>query len=89
MTSSITALAYRFYVYQRERFPLVALVPSLIPAVLSSGVVVLSHPTLLQGAIALLGSVLYLLHIRIIDEHRDFTHDNEHHAKRPTQAVVI
>ncbi len=38
---------------------------------------------------ALVASIAYLLHIRIIDEHRDFDHDNVHHATRPVQAGTI
>lgn len=78
-----------FYAYQKERFPLGALVPSLIPAVLSSGAIVMTHPSAFQSVLALLGSVLYLLHIRVIDEHRDFIHDNHHHQDRPIQSGII
>lgn len=89
MTTQIGTIIKKFNSYQKERFPLAVLVPSLIPAILSSGVVASSHPTILQICIALASSVAYLLHIRIIDEHRDFAHDNTHHSARPIQAGVI
>jgi 4-hydroxybenzoate polyprenyltransferase len=81
--------ATSFYIYQRGRFPLVILSLSLIPVTLSSGVVASGHPKLLQMVAALIASVAYLLLIRIIDEHRDFSHDNLHHNTRPVQVGVI
>ncbi len=79
----------KFYVYQKERFPVVVLVLSLFPAILSSSAVTSSHPTILNICVIILASVVYLLHIRIIDEHRDFHHDNIHHSTRPIQKGVI
>jgi hypothetical protein len=79
----------KFYIYQKERFPLAVLALSLFPAILSSGAVMTTHPTLFQMSLALVASVAYLLHIRIIDEHRDFIHDNVHHATRPIQIGII
>ena len=89
MTARIATTIKKFNAYQRERFPLVVLILSLIPAVLSSGIVVSLHPTIFQTCSALAASVAYLLHIRIIDEHRDFGHDNAHHVTRPIQTGVI
>ncbi|MDP3697022.1 MAG: hypothetical protein Q8R55_03235 [Candidatus Taylorbacteria bacterium] len=62
---------------------------SLFPAVLSSGVMVSANPTILQGSLALITSLAYLLHIRVIDEYRDFGHDNVHHTTRPVQSGII
>jgi hypothetical protein len=62
---------------------------SLFPAILSSGAVLVAHPPILRAAMALIASILYLLHIRVIDEHRDFHHDNTHHTHRPVQTGVI
>jgi len=81
--------AKKFNAYQRDRFPLIILVLSLIPAILSSGAIMSAHSTILQMSYALIASVAYLLHIRIIDEHRDFGHDNVHHTERPVQIGVI
>ena len=87
-TQSITILN-RFYSYQKERFPMIILTLSLFPAILSSGVVVSSHPSILKALMALIASVAYLLHIRVIDEHRDFGHDSTHHVTRPIQTGLI
>ncbi len=81
--------AERFYRYQQERFPIVVLIFSLFPAVLSSGAILTENLTALPVALALIGSLAYLLHIRVIDEYRDFTHDTLHHATRPVQSGVI
>lgn len=78
----------RFYFYQKERFPVAVLVVSLFPAILSSGAVVGTH-AVLNAVMAVLASLAYLLHIRIIDEHRDFHHDNIHHTNRPVQVGLI
>jgi len=89
MIKKTLTVARRFNTYQRERFPIIILSISLLPAILSSAVVVSTHPTILGGVTALLASVAYLLHIRVIDEHRDFEHDNLHHANRPVQINTI
>ncbi len=89
MIQNILAIIKRFDSYQRERFPIIVLIFSLLPAVLSSGVIISSHPTIFQGILALIASIAYLLHIRVIDEHRDFEHDNKHHKVRPIQNGTI
>jgi len=89
MIKKTLTIAKKFNSYQQERFPIIVLALSLFPAVLSSGVVISTNTTIVQGAIALIASLAYLLHIRIIDEHRDFGHDNQHHVTRPIQAGVI
>jgi hypothetical protein len=38
---------------------------------------------------ALLISLLYLLHIRILDDRRDFKHDSLYHRERPVQKGII
>lgn len=89
MIKKTLTLSKKFHSYQRERFPIIVLTLSLFPAVLSSGVIVSANPTILQGFLALFASVAYLLHIRIIDENRDFGHDNQHHITRPVQSGII
>lgn len=89
MIQKTLTIARRFNAYQRERFPVIVLAVSLLPAIFSSAVVVSTHPTILGGVVALLASIAYLLHIRVIDEHRDFEHDNHHHAGRPIQVNTI
>ncbi len=82
-------ISSRFYSYQKDRFPMVVLAISLFPAILSSGAIMSYGPTFTQMGYALVASIVYLLHIRIIDEHRDFGHDNVHHITRPIQAGLI
>lgn len=89
MIKKTLTVAKKFHSYQRERFPIIVLALSLVPAVLSSGIIVSTNPTLLQGVYALIASLAYLLHIRVIDEHRDFGHDNVHHTTRPVQSGMI
>lgn len=89
MIQKTFTFARRFNTYQRERFPVIILALSLIPAILSSAAIVSAHPTIFEGIVALVASVTYLLHIRVIDEHRDFEHDNHHHADRPVQINTI
>lgn len=89
MTSTIGSLTQHLYVYQRERFPLLILALSLIPAILSSGAIASGSVTVLDGVLALVASVAYLFHIRVIDERRDFNHDSAHHRERPVQSGRI
>lgn len=86
LTASITR---KFYSYQKHRFPVFILILSLFPAILSSAAVV--GVNISPGPIisALFLSILYLLHIRIGDEHRDFDHDTIHHKTRPIQRGQI
>ncbi len=89
MTKQISTITRRFYSYQKERFPMIILALSLFPAILSSGAIVATHPSILKALLAVLASIAYLLHIRVIDEHRDFHHDNTHHVSRPIQTGLI
>ena len=89
MIKKTLTVAKKFYSYQQERFPLIVLALSLFPAVLSSGAIISTNLTIFQGVSALVASLAYLLHIRVIDEHRDFGHDNAHHITRPVQSGVI
>lgn len=78
-----------FYIYQKERFPIVVLGLSFLPAILSSGAVVASQAEFKFVLIALIVSVVYLLHVRIIDEFRDYEHDLRHHKERPVSSGII
>lgn len=89
MINKIIKIARNFYLYQEDRFPIIILTFSLLPAILSSGAITSSHLTIFRVVLVLLASIAYLLHIRIIDEYRDFSHDNMHHITRPVQAGVI
>ena len=88
MTMLRTAVK-NFYGYQKERFPIVILGLSFLPAILSSGAVISSSATFEFVALALTLSLAYLLHVRIIDEFRDYTHDKEHHKDRPLSVGTI
>lgn len=72
-----------FYAYQKERFPIIILGLSLLPAILSSGAIVTQPVTIKFILLALVVSIGYLLHVRIIDEFRDYKHDLKHHKERP------
>ena len=85
---SITALIKRLHEYQSERFPLAAILISLIPAVFSTAALGGGGDVRLYAA-ALISSVAYLFHIRVIDERRDFAHDALHHRDRPVQSGRI
>lgn len=86
----MTSIPYKFYLYQKDRFPILLLLLSLLPVTLSSAAVVsMAKPNSLHLLLALLTSIAYLLHIRIVDEHRDFHHDSTHHKDRPVQTGII
>jgi 4-hydroxybenzoate polyprenyltransferase len=89
MIKKTLATTKKFHSYQKERFPLVVLGLSFLPAILSSGAVMSRHTTWVQAVFALVASLAYLLHVRVVDEHRDFEHDNLHHTARPIQVGTI
>lgn len=89
MIRKALATTRKFHSYQQERFPIIILGLSFLPAILSSGAVMSGKPTLVQVVFALAASLAYLLHVRVADEHRDFEHDNLHHATRPIQTGAI
>lgn len=77
-----------FIKYQQERFPLLFLVPIALSGVIGVAAVLQSHNwvTIVSGTLI---TVLFLFHIRVIDELRDFLHDNEFHPYRPIQKKTI
>jgi len=88
MTGFLTTTK-NFYLYQKERFPIVVLGLSFLPAILSSGAVIATQIELKFVLVALVVSIAYLLHVRIIDEFRDYGHDLKHHKDRPVSTGVI
>jgi len=83
-------LIYKFYIYQGKRFPIIFLILSIFPVILSSAVIVMQgKPNLLQLLLAFVASLSYFFHIRVIDDYRDFQHDNLYHKDRPVQAGII
>ncbi len=87
--STLLTTTKNFYIYQKERFPIVVLGLSFLPAILSSSAVVASQAEFKFVLIALIVSVAYLLHVRIIDEFRDYEHDLRHHKERPVSSGII
>lgn len=85
----ITTDLKRFYTYQNIRFPIIILVLSLLPAILSTTSVLNITPSLLKITGGVIASLLYLLHIRVTDEQRDFYHDSKHHKLRPLQTGQV
>jgi 4-hydroxybenzoate polyprenyltransferase len=83
------ALARNFWHYQSKRFPVILLALVLLPAVLSSGAVVLSSAPPGFVLLALVASVAFMLHLRILDDFRDSAHDGRHHPERPLVAGAI
>lgn len=79
----------KFYYYQKSRFPILIIGLSLIPAILSSGAIVSGTISTFQVVAALVISLLYILHIRILDDRRDFKHDSLYHKERPVQKGII
>ena len=90
ISSKPLPLIHKFYLYQEERFPIVFLVLSIFPVILSSAAIVMQdRPNLLQLLLAFIASLSYFFHIRVIDDYRDFQHDNLYHKNRPIQAGII
>ena len=85
----LSTTAKSFYLYQKERFPVTVLGLSFLPAILSSGAVVAAQVEFKFVLISLTVSIAYLLHVRIIDEFRDYEHDLKHHKDRPVSSGII
>lgn len=85
----MTSTLKRFNIYQKSRFPIIILSLNFLPAILSTAVIVANSVSIFQIIGGLIASILYLLHVRIIDEKRDFHHDNKYHKSRPVQAGII
>jgi len=88
MTAFLTTFS-NFYSYQKKRFPVFVLGLSFLPVILSSGAVVTGSVTIEFLTLSLIISLAYLLHVRIIDEFRDYDHDLEHHKDRPLSIGAV
>src|SRR5260221_9845284 len=81
----------RWYIYQRERFPLLAHGPLVLAFSLSA----LCFSTLLRGgqnwpawptiSVAFLNSLFFFLQLRLADEFKDFEEDSKFRAYRPVR----
>lgn len=79
----------RLYIYQKERFPVVFVFLTTLAVVLSSFAVTNTPLHFLNIFFALLAAFIYILHIRIVDEIRDYQHDLEYHKLRPIPRGII
>lgn len=85
----------RWWIYQRERFPLLAHAPVILAFSLSA----VSYSALLRGAhglpgwkpclVAFLSSVLSFLQLRLADEFKDFEEDSRYRPYRPVPRGLI
>lgn len=84
------SLLARFYLYQKQRFPIIFLLIATFPVVLSSEVVVAQNKAgFLKITLILIASLSYFFHIRVTDEYRDFRHDSIYHNDRPVQKGIM
>lgn len=82
------SLARRFWVFQNERIPLVAM--ALVAFSLTAAVTKANGnfywPSVLIASFMV---ILYFLQIRLADEPKDYEHDNKYYPNRPVQRGVI
>ena len=77
-----------FLKYQQERFPLLFLIPVSLSGVMGAAAILSVHNWILILAGTCI-TIVFLFHIRVIDEIRDFSHDGTFHTNRPVQRNVI
>ena len=85
---------FRFYKYQKERFPFVVLIFTTLSVVLSSvAVVAVSNAKLsdynLEIFIGTVTCLLFMFNIRVFDDFKDNKFDNKYHKERPVQRGLI
>lgn len=68
-------LIKRLYLYQKVRFPLQILLFTTLTSVLSSAAVMHYDTSWIQAILVFIAGMLFLFHIRVLDESRDFTED--------------
>ena len=85
------ALFHKFWLYQKIRFPLLILLSTTTAVVFSTAGAqgISATDNILSFIIAICTGVSLLLTIRILDDIRDFAHDNRFHKDRPIQARII
>lgn len=84
-------LLLKFWHYQWQRFPIIVLLCTTTSVVVSSAGVqyVQISSNLYQFFVAIVVGILVLLNMRVLDDIRDFAHDQAHHKDRPVQAGHI
>ncbi len=90
-----TRFANRWWIYQRERFPLLAHAPVILAFSLSA----IGYSALLRGAggfpgfkpclVAFVSSLLSFLQLRLADEFKDFEEDSKYRSYRPVPRGLI
>jgi len=84
----------RFGVYLNERLQVGVLIFTTLAVVLSSFAVALSNASIIQdylfeAGIAFITLVLFMFHIRVLDEYKDYHFDLKYHSTRPVQRGLI
>ncbi len=79
----------RIYQYQEERFPVKILTFTTLAVVLSSAAILSYEISFFQALMNFLACMVFLFHIRVIDESRDFKHDAAFHPDRPVQRGLL
>jgi len=82
-------LISKLYLFQEQRFPLRILLFTTLSSILSSAAVSPSKPSYLLMLLAFVSTLLFLYHIRVIDESRDMEMDSNLHPERPVQSGII
>jgi hypothetical protein len=77
-----------FLKYQKDRFPLAILIPTMVTSVLGAAQIFGVH-SFSRILLLLIAALAFLFHIRVIDEIRDFEHDSTFHSYRPVQQGII
>jgi hypothetical protein len=82
-------LLTKLHVFQKERFPLRILLFTTASSILSSAAVSPSKPSLVLMILAFVSTLLFIYHVRVIDESRDMELDSSLHPERPVQRGII
>lgn len=82
-------LILKLHIFQKERFPLRILLFTTASSILSSAAVSPSKPSVLLMVMAFISTLLFVYHVRVIDESRDMEMDSSLHPERPVQRGVI
>jgi len=84
----------RFYIYQKERFPIAILTFTTLAVVLSSVAVISKNHMpissyLKEIVLAFIAGMIFMYHIRVLDERKDLNFDTKYHKDRPIQKGII
>jgi len=79
----------RFIKYQSIRFPLKILGFTTLASVFSSAAIINYNVSLMQIILAFLAIMLFMYHIRVVDESRDFIDDKTYHSDLPIHSGLI